>query len=203
MSVTWSEAPTGVNLRLRLMTWGLAGLICTALVYSALTKRFGVIADLFPEGAVIDTVVDISVEPPPPPPIARPEEPPPEIQQTIVNPDAPPTPYYDAVQLTPLAPPSPFITNATFLERPSGRDFERYFPARALARGQSGRVVLDCTVAADGRVGCVVASEEPAGWGFGEASLRAARHFRVAPASADGTPTSGGRLRVPMAWRAQ
>jgi protein TonB len=206
MSITWNETAATANagVRLRLMFVSAAALMCAGLLYLAVTQRFGVLTELFAEDDAIETVIELPNDPPPPPPVIHNLEPPPPAQQqSIVNENAPPTPTFEFVTESPPAPPSSYITDATFLDRPSGRDFERYFPPRALERGVSARVVLDCTVAADGRVGCNVASEEPAGWGFGEASLRAARHFRVAPATSNGQATSGGRLRVPMTWRAQ
>jgi periplasmic protein TonB len=88
-----------------------------------------------------------------------------------------------------------------WLQRPSSQDFNRYYPQRAVQREQEGRVVLDCIVSADGRIACTVASEEPSGWGFGEAALRISRNFRAAAQTSDGRPTSGGRTRVPITFR--
>jgi protein TonB len=206
MTLTWqNDEPHGARgtVRLRLLSLALAGLICVSLVYLAATRRFQVIADLFSDPGAISVVVVDDPLPPPPPPLPQTDPPPLQQQSVAINPLAPPTATFDQVVQVeqPAELVSRHITGATFLQRPSGRDFERYFPTRALARGQSGRVVLDCTVAVDGRIACAVESEDPAGWGFGEASLRAASHFRVAPATADGQPTSGGRLRVPMTWR--
>jgi protein TonB len=194
--------------RLRLVSIVLAVLICSAIVYLAVTRKFSAIADLFEDQQAVKVEIEQKDKPPPPPPPPpnRPPPPPPP-EQRVPPPDlsAPPTPTPIPVAIDPPpAPPNPgIITNPTFLQRPSGQDFARYFPPRALERGQSGRVMLDCLVAADGRISCSVSSEDPPGWGFGEASIRAAREFRVAPSTVDGRPTSGGRIRVPMAWRAQ
>lgn len=188
----------------RLLSLSAAAALCVALGYLAVTQSFGVIEQLIDDGPVVTA----DFEPPRTPPVAPSVARPPIAPQRIAEPDptARPTETTDVIAFEPqpTAQLSPsLLTNASFLERPSGRDFERYFPRRAITRGQSGRVVLDCAVAADGRLSCSIANEEPAGWGFGEASLQAARHFRVAPATADGRPTSGGRLRVPMVWRAE
>lgn len=188
----------------RLISLSIATLVCGALGYVALTGQFSVITDAFDGPAPVVGEVEQPEPKTPPPPQPRRENPPPN-QTAPTNSDAPQVAVpFDIVDATEPAPPAPagIITNPTFLERPSGRDFERYFPERALQRGVSGRAVLDCLVAASGRIDCRVASEDPPGWGFGEASLRAAQHFRVAPATSDGAPTSGGRLRVPMTWRA-
>lgn len=78
---------------------------------------------------------------------------------------------------------------------------ERFYPERALDRGKSGLVVLDCLVGIDGRLACSVASEEPQRWGFGSAALRAAKEFRMAPQLEDGRPTAGGRVSVPISFK--
>lgn len=90
------------------------------------------------------------------------------------------------------------LTNPVWLERPNAADFSRYYPPRALDREQGALVRLSCLVDADGRIACTVASEDPPGWGFGEAALRISRHFRMAPATRDGEPTLGGRIEVPI-----
>ncbi len=209
MTVTWPEqsarAQSATPAGLRVISLALAALLCAALTYLAVTRQFQIITDLITDSDTITVVIEEPPPPPPPPPTVQHPPQRPVEQYAPTDALAPPTETYDIVSSDPAPPvqaPS-VLTNATFLERPSGRDFERYFPRRARERGQSGHVVLDCRVAADGRVDCIVASEEPQGWGFGDASLRAARHFRVAPATRDGRPTSGGTLRVPMTWRVQ
>jgi protein TonB len=200
MTMAWSpqEQTRSFSARARLITFAIAAGVCALVVYLALTQRFSAISEFFEDAPVFETWFEPPAPPPAPPPQVQPR--PPEAQrQTPADVDAPPTPTQQIIEDTP--PPAPAYINATFLERPNGRDFERLFPRRALERGASGSVVLDCSVAASGRLSCAVASETPAGWGFGEASLRAAQEFRVAPATADGRPTSGGRLSVPMTWR--
>lgn len=195
MTLAWSEKEArSFGVRGRLIAFALAAFACLGLTYLAVTQRFGAIAQLFDDPSAVDVVVEI--EPPRPPPA-----PPLQQQQVRIDPTAPPTQTTEIFVPADPAPPGPVYLDATFTQRPSGRDFERFYPHRALERGMSGRVVLDCSVAANGRLTCAVALEDPAGWGFGDASLRAAQEFRVAPATADGRPTSGGRLRVPMIWR--
>lgn len=111
-----------------------------------------------------------------------------------------PTPVEMPVAIDPPpAPPTPSILTAPiWLERPDATDFSRYFPHDALVAGISGRVVLECLVAADGRLACAVLSEEPLGYGFNEAGLRVSRHFRMAPQTREGAATAGGRVRVPI-----
>jgi protein TonB len=98
-------------------------------------------------------------------------------------------------------PPSAPMTGLTWLERPSGEVFASNYPTEALRNGVEGRVVLDCMVVAFGRLTCTIAFEDPPGQGFGAATLNIARSFRLAAQTADGTPTAGGRVRVPITWR--
>jgi protein TonB len=99
-------------------------------------------------------------------------------------------------------PPAPAqITGATWLKRPGAREFDRYYPTRAAEREKEGRVVLNCSVNADGSINCRVTSESPDGWGFGEAALQISKFFKMAPMTANGTPTSGGQISVPITFR--
>jgi hypothetical protein len=61
------------------------------------------------------------------------------------------------------------------------------------------RVTLVCDVQAGGLLsGCSVDREEPAGQGFGPAILALAPKFQVALMSAEGMPTVGAKVRVPV-----
>lgn len=63
------------------------------------------------------------------------------------------------------------------------------------------RVVLVCDVQAGGALsGCVVDREEPAGQGFGDGVLALASKFKVEPWSAEGLPTVGAKVRVPVRY---
>jgi len=76
-----------------------------------------------------------------------------------------------------------------WLRRPSGDDVASVYPMNAQRRGVSGRGEIACLVAADGRVyDCKVLSEEPAGFGFGDAALRLARYFQMRPGYEPGNP---------------
>ncbi|WP_395646560.1 TonB family protein [Terricaulis sp.] len=65
------------------------------------------------------------------------------------------------------------------------RGSERFYPQRALQRGQPGDVVLDCSFNEDGSPhACQVVSEDPARYDFGRAALRiACRTSLTGPAS--------------------
>lgn len=61
------------------------------------------------------------------------------------------------------------------------------------------RVVLVCTVVAGGALdACRIDREEPAGQGFGAAVLALAPKFRADLLSAEGTPTVGAQVRLPV-----
>lgn len=70
------------------------------------------------------------------------------------------------------------------------------FPERAASRGvTSGQVDLDCMINANGSLtGCSIASESPAGMGFGGAAMTGTRRARVAPRDVDDAGP-GGRAR--------
>ena len=186
---------------IRLLSLGLAGLICATLAYLAITQRFSAISQMLNDSEAIKVEVEEKQKPPPPPP------PPPNRPPPPPPPDLPPPPPQDVpvvdVPTAPPAPPPPpaVIANPQWIQRPNGADFTREYPDRALEREREGRVVLDCVVASDGRINCSVSQEDPPGWGFGEAAVRIARSFRMSPRTEDGRPTDGGRVRVPITFR--
>lgn len=94
------------------------------------------------------------------------------------------------------------IDHPEWLETPSGDSFVRFYPSAALESRLAGDVELHCLVLADGRLRCAVASESPPGADFGVAALGIAQGFRIA-SEINGTPTSGGRVRVQLRFRAQ
>ena len=60
------------------------------------------------------------------------------------------------------------------------RDLRRYFPRAALRQRIAGAAALDCLVVENDRVrDCRLLAEAPAGYGFGEAALRAEDRYRV------------------------
>lgn len=128
------------------------------------------------------------------PPPARPQ-PPLRTPQREAEPQeqaAPQSPPAPATQSEPVV-----ITSPIWIERP--RNPERYYPREAFMRGVAGEVVLDCDVDVFGRLSCAVASETPAGQGFGDAALRIAGAHVMRPAMQDGAPVRGRyRMVVPF-----
>jgi protein TonB len=85
--------------------------------------------------------------------------------------------------------------------RPADSGQLRFYPPKALEAGIQGRAVIECVVTGDGGLAqCVVIEETPAGYGFGEATIRVAAQFRMKPVSYDGEQTAGRRVRVPLRW---
>jgi hypothetical protein len=73
----------------------------------------------------------------------------------------------------------------------SGRNWEMAdaYPVAAVRLGVSGQTQIDCLVAVDGKTyDCKLLSEDPAGFGFGDAALRLAPHFRMTPGVEPGDP---------------
>jgi hypothetical protein len=84
-------------------------------------------------------------------------------------------------------------------ERPDASIFKRVYPSGTGGRG--GRVVLHCTVTLSGEPGdCAVISEEPRGFGFGDAALKASRYFCWRPQVINGQPVGTGTMDVPMSF---
>ena len=90
--------------------------------------------------------------------------------------------------------------NPTWAAVPSASDFQASFP-----KTENGvnnvRVVLDCGVVAGGALtGCAVASENPAGAGYGAGALTLAPKFRVGLMTPAGVPTVGAHIQVPIRY---
>lgn len=94
----------------------------------------------------------------------------------------------------------PQIARPEWGRLPEGEQAAAAFPAQAKAAGVNvGQAVLDCGVEAGGRLaGCRVASETPAGMGFGQAALKLAPSFAMKAWTSDGRPVDGARVRLPV-----
>lgn len=97
--------------------------------------------------------------------------------------------------------PTPTLANFEWAQRPDGHQFWRHYPTRAMDIGQSGMVILHCTVLADYALDCSAVYEGPEGWGFAEAALRIARSFRVLAQGPDSADTVGQTVRMPIRFR--
>ncbi|OJU13759.1 MAG: hypothetical protein BGN86_15400 [Caulobacterales bacterium 68-7] len=84
---------------------------------------------------------------------------------------------------------------------PTAEDLRRVYPQRALAAHLGGTAVLDCEIGLDGYLkACLVVSETPRGYDFGQAALAVAGKYRMEPKMTGGRPTAGGRTRLPVVF---
>lgn len=83
---------------------------------------------------------------------------------------------------------------------PSEAQLRAAYPRKAAEAGiLTGRGVIRCVILAGGGLtNCRVSSEEPAGQGFGEATLSLREHFAVSTWTDEGLPTIGGSVLVPV-----
>lgn len=85
--------------------------------------------------------------------------------------------------------------------KPEEADLAPYVPEAARRAKASGTVYLACQVLKSRRVrGCRVLAEQPAGMGFGSASLAASRIFRVHPERQDGKIVEDVWVGIPIHW---
>jgi protein TonB len=93
------------------------------------------------------------------------------------------------------------ITSPDWERRPDGSDFADAYPDRALRLEQAGTTAITCQVRANGTLtGCTVTREDPSGFGFGEASVKIARRFKMRPQTRDGAPVEGASVTIPIRW---
>lgn len=178
-------------------------------------------------GEIVHTIEIIDLPKPKPEPIeATPPKPPTPIHKTKPSPVKPPmtlpldppetppivssgeprivapSPVYDPASTTvePVAAPPPkVIQNPKWISKPSSDQLARWYPLDALEKGVGGRVVMACQVTAAGSVtNCAVTSEDPAGEGFGAASVKLARYFKMSPRTEDGAPVEGGMVNITL-----
>lgn len=94
------------------------------------------------------------------------------------------------------------VTEPNWLRQPNGDVFSRYYPDRAQRMEVSGRVTMRCRVTESGELTqCQIASETPAGYGFGDAALRLVPYFRLNPLDLDGRAVAGRMITVPVAFQ--
>lgn len=89
----------------------------------------------------------------------------------------------------------------SWVHRPGPDIYDQYYPPAAQQQNVAGRVVLTCHVLANATHTCTIDEETAQGWGFGEAAMAISHSFRFAPARRNGRDISGGRVRVPIAFR--
>jgi len=93
------------------------------------------------------------------------------------------------------------VLSPDWTRRPSPDDIGRYYPDRAQRLEMKGRVVIVCRVTGEGFFElCGIETEEPTDMGFGDASLRLQRLFKMRPLNQYGEPVEGSTVRIPIVW---
>ena len=87
-----------------------------------------------------------------------------------------------------------------FIKRSPAEQMSRDYPERARRLGVEGSALLSCTMTPDrGLKACSLLSEQPPGYGFGEAALRMAPLVKIRDAA---DKASAGRIvRVPIRFK--
>ncbi len=92
---------------------------------------------------------------------------------------------------------APVLTDTAWSSAPSFADVAAAYPAKAKAKGQSGEVLLDCTLSETGRVGrCSTVSESPLGMGFGQAARSLASQFQGPSELGSGRTIAGVHAQI-------
>ena len=109
-------------------------------------------------------------------------------------------PFTFAVEM--LDPTKRLIGKPRWAALPKGEDVLAGYPKEAAKAGvRDARVIIVCDVAEGGGLaGCALESEDPGGLGFAASALALAAAFEVRPWTAEGLPTIGGRIRIPIRY---
>lgn len=92
-----------------------------------------------------------------------------------------------------------YVTRPDWKKRPDLKDLRRLYPREA--KGATGQTAASCLIDAKGHMSdCTLIHEAPMGLGFGDATLKLARKFRMKKLDADGHPVAGRRLNLPVTW---
>jgi protein TonB len=161
------------------------------------------------ESAHVMKLTDIIEEPPPPPP-AEEERPVTEvIAETMIETDTPPDQTLAAAgTITAVRTADPFADYLPMHKLSTPPQFDEKlitgildYPPIARRSGIGGRVILELFIDRGGTVRQVtVLREEPEGWGFAGAAVKAFEGFRCSPALANGEAVSS-RFRYPVTFK--
>ena len=103
----------------------------------------------------------------------------------------------------PTVPDNNRLTDVKWVQTLSEAGANQLYPQIAKAEGVlAGMGQVDCVAAADGGLSdCAVASEEPAGKGFGQAALEAAKLMKMNPWTQTGDPVAGRQISIPIRFK--
>jgi hypothetical protein len=98
------------------------------------------------------------------------------------------------------APPPDDLREPIWIRGMDPASLVKIFPQAALKAGRmTGRASVECAVVADGTLaGCAAISEDPAGYGFGEAAVVIARAMQMSPWTRLGEPVGGAKVILPI-----
>ncbi len=114
--------------------------------------------------------------------------------ETAPRPEFQPRPYRPDLSL-------PSHVDADWLRRPTDVEVSRVYPSLAMQRHITGNVGLSCLADQQGYLkDCVVASETPEGFGFGNAALEITAYMRMRPATNYGIPVKS-RVAIPVGFK--
>ena len=83
----------------------------------------------------------------------------------------------------------------------SSKTLWQLYPEHAQKLGQTGKARMRCMVSdADTLTDCRVLSEQPSGFGFGDALLRMSAYFRIDHLDGDKRPVEGRPVEIPMTF---
>ncbi len=100
------------------------------------------------------------------------------------------------------APPGPVRTPPDWAAKPDAEAVAEHYPTRAQRLEVEGRATINCGLDKTGKLSdCWTFEESPEGYGFGDAAVALAAEFRMKPATVDGQPVDGGRIRIPITFR--
>lgn len=90
-----------------------------------------------------------------------------------------------------------YVTNPSWSSLPSQDTLLDATPPALISQNLSGRITIDCEVAADGALrDCFLVSENPSGYNLRQAAQRLLPYYRMRPTDRDGLPTSGRRYKI-------
>ena len=101
------------------------------------------------------------------------------------------------------APQTPhFIVHPIWLRRAGVDDLIRVYPDKASRDSRGGQGIVICRVTTEGGLtDCRLIDDEPLGYGFGAAAMELSKTFKMESTTADGLPTAGGFVRIPVRFK--
>ncbi|WAC48474.1 energy transducer TonB [Asticcacaulis sp. SL142] len=162
----------------------------------------------------------------PPPPTPQPKSPPIDLHKSPITPLASPPISVEPSTVDPgpvvtTSPPvtittgvptettgtssqpaaSPYV-KAQWASYPTGEAALSYYPKRALDGEVEGEALVECTFNALGKItACAVLSENPAKYGFGQATVNLlVAHARAKPQTANGALRDGDKMKIRYRW---